>query len=809
MPKRPISSDEYRFAVDDTIPSVPNDRRARRRDPTYRPGGGKRKRVAPARESSIVDVPDVVPMSIEPLPPKRSRKYSSDMRENSIIDVPDVVPMTIESQKRKRSDSSSQLPKKKQKGRSPLPTPSDLAEKMGGLKISSGGGLLGHQRDAIAMAEGARKSTTMRGGLVWHTTGSGKTISALGIALAFAGTKQKICFVSHRENVSEIERRWKDDIKRFPGKKVPAVDFLTHRMFANRVGDGERRGKWGNNWEKNGLVVIADESHIMIDQSRPNELKQNEETGQWRAAKFLESRAFRENKTSKVFLLSATPSKTAAGLLRSLNIVRPRGTKAWTTPEEAQSSPVFKKIVSYVEKAQLAKAGVYAKEVAPPSDAKLDWSVQPAHYLALLRSVGSNGVSPASLEKCGERMLEKARELEDIMLITDLKNAVKGSVSMKNFCEAYTFDGHSPLVSGGSCTSGDKSAIISPKISAMLHNAVYRPGKQLVYVPRHHAVRQMLDVLKKRYKFEPAPKSVPKTQAYRAIAVTSRQHAADRLKIFDDPANINGQLVKILFISGKYFTGLDVKALRGIHSLVPFVSHTAHKQFEGRGARAFGHHALAKHHRNVTKYEYRAHLDTDAAKADDVEALAKATFGKVTPATLKTMKSGYNVLKSMAPHKKFPMPSDAVAALQRKGVDTRADRLAQTARRSSAGARRYTTDDESTRNVEVVEPAKRPKRRSAGERAKATAAKKAEKERAKKAAKAAATAAKKAAAAAKKAEKPKRKRKKIALYVNNSSNGLGSMMEKLEEMERNAERREKKRKKQGLALWKKSSNLSF
>ncbi len=704
--------------------------------------------------------------------------------------MPDAVPMSVESprQKRKRSGSSSQA-KKKPRKRSPLPTPSDLAEKMGGLKVSSGGGLLKHQRDAIAMAEGVRTSKNMRGGLVWHTTGSGKTITALGIALAFAGQgKQKICFVSHRENVSEIERRWKDDITRFPGQNVPAIEFLTHRMFANRVGDGGDGGdggKWHGRWKKHGLVVIADESHIMIDQKRPRILKQNEMTGQWCAAKFLESRAFRDNKDSKVFLLSATPSKTAAGFLRSLNLVRPRGVDKWKTPEEARSSPVFKKIVSYVEKAQLAKAGVYAKELAPPSDAKLDWAIQPSHYLALLRSVGSSGVSMASLEKCGEKMLEKARELEDLALVTDLKHAIKGRVSMKNFCEAYTFDGHSPLVSGKSCASGDKTAIISPKVSAMLHNAVYQPGKQLVYVPRHHAVRQLMRVLEKRYKFEPAS-SVTKTPARRAIAVTSRQHAADRLKIFDDPANVDGRLVKILFISGTYFTGLDVKALRGIHSLAPFVSHTAHKQFEGRGARAFGHHALAKPYRNVTKYEYRAHLDTDAAEADDVEVLAKAVFGKVTSASLKTMKKGYDVLKSMAPHKKFPMPSDATATIQKKGADTRADRFAQTARRSSAGARRYTTSSDVV-DV-VVEPAKR---RSA--KAEAAAAKVAKAEAtAAKVAKAEAAAAKvakaEAAAAAKHAGKKSKKRKRKA-----SSNGLGSMMEHLQD---SRTRRAKKKKKQ-------------
>jgi hypothetical protein len=354
---------------------------------------------------------------------------------------------------------------------------------------------------------------------------------------------------------------------------------------------------------------------------------------------------------------------------------------------------------------------------------------------------------------------------------------------MKNFCEAYTFDGHSPLVSGKSCASGDKTAIISPKVSAMLHNAVYQPGKQLVYVPRHHAVRQLMRVLEKRYKFEPAS-SVTKTPARRAIAVTSRQHAADRLKIFDDPANVDGRLVKILFISGTYFTGLDVKALRGIHSLAPFVSHTAHKQFEGRGARAFGHHALAKHHRNVTKYEYRAHLDTDAAKADDVEALAKATFGKVTPASLKTMKKGYDVLKSMAPHKKFPMPSDATATIQKKGADTRADRFAQTARRSSAGARRYTTSSDVV-DV-VVEPTKRRSAEAAAAKvAKAEAA-------AAKVAKAEAAAAKvakaEAAAAAKNVGKKSKKRKRKA-----SSNGLGSMMEHLQD---SRTRRAKKKKKQ-------------
>ena len=76
--------------------------------------------------------------------------------------------------------------------------------------------------------------------------------------------------------------------------------------------------------------------------------------------------------------------------------------------------------------------------------------------------------------------------------------------------------------------------------------------------------------------------------------------------------NAHGQNCRIIVVTGELFTGVDINALRGVHIVEPFASHTSHAQARGRAARAGGHSFLPEANQKATVYTYKTRVSKES-----------------------------------------------------------------------------------------------------------------------------------------------------------------------------------------------------
>ena len=73
--------------------------------------------------------------------------------------------------------------------------------------------------------------------------------------------------------------------------------------------------------------------------------------------------------------------------------------------------------------------------------------------------------------------------------------------------------------------------------------------------------------------------------------------------------NGDGQNCKIIIVTGEMYTGVDVNGLRGVHLVEQFASASSHVQARGRAARAGGHAFLPEGARRAVVYQYHTYVD--------------------------------------------------------------------------------------------------------------------------------------------------------------------------------------------------------
>ena len=508
----------------------------------------------------------------------------------------------------------------------------------------------------------------LRGGLVWHGTGTGKTVSSLSILIEYLrhqyARRPYLVVVSHRSNIKEngYGTYARNIRKHFPSVNPSVLDsvhFMTYAKLANRLGLMRYQTKWPD-WKTRGLVIIVDESHVLTDATKPRVQKQNDATAMWNVKTWISS-TFRNVSSGgphDVYCLTATPGSTIQGFLRTMNVVRPRGVDAFT-PESILTNPDVKQIVSY---ADIRNNYSIFPRIVEPNVRDVTTNLSFIHYLVLCLYIGKH-ISKTSVRNhvsCGELYLRKARAMEDIVYTSDSSRLLKGPV-FAHLCGEYgsqTPSGSVPLVNTTtnrpvtSCQNS-KMPLISPKIQQCLRNCATKPGKQLLYVSSHTLIPVIHAVLRQRYGFSDASRYASRGQAVpgggnRFLSITKSNEQAKFASFFNDPGmdNTTGQAVKLLIVSGQNYMGLNVRGLRGIHATAPFVTSSGHTQFKGRGARAYGHINLPEPERTTSMYIYDASVTAPANASnsfhDSVQTYLESIGGKpLTKTTLDTVSKGY------------------------------------------------------------------------------------------------------------------------------------------------------------------------
>ena len=103
---------------------------------------------------------------------------------------------------------------------------------------------------------------------------------------------------------------------------------------------------------------------------------------------------------------------------------------------------------------------------------------------------------------------------------------------------------------------------------------------------------------------------------------TTQTQVKELMKLIDSDANATGDIVKVVIATTKSFKGVDLKHLRYLHLLDPFVNFRDFVQFVGRGPRNCSHRKLPVHKRKVDVILYRLAYSPDHDCATAKAALA-------------------------------------------------------------------------------------------------------------------------------------------------------------------------------------------
>lgn len=299
--------------------------------------------------------------------------------------------------------------------------------------------LLGHQATAIETARtlaltDPRKLGGHRGLLTWHSTGSGKTVTSLGIALAYMQTPRFVAIVTtpaneRDNNVAkymknlfdhksfEVERNgqkiserrflfpdgpmqvlrsttkyaritpkqvqawWDRDL---PGLKLAVaeafakkVKFFTFWRFASCMGlrnnpTKECGGPAGiaNAWKTRGLAVVLDEAHAIVSPGKG----ENPELSR-RLYDFFSEQS--QNPKLHLYCLTATPGDSPSAWAKILSLVRRVGQQPFTANVAYANTEA---LLSYRNMSKDAR--MLARNVAvPPRDVVMD----PRYFVSLLQ----------------------------------------------------------------------------------------------------------------------------------------------------------------------------------------------------------------------------------------------------------------------------------------------------------------------------------------------------------------------------------------------------------------------------------------
>ena len=85
------------------------------------------------------------------------------------------------------------------------------------------------------------------------------------------------------------------------------------------------------------------------------------------------------------------------------------------------------------------------------------------------------------------------------------------------------------------------------------------------------------------------------------------------LKVFNDPKNKRGQIIKVLLITAAGAEGITLKNVRQLHIMEPYWNEVLIRQVIGRAKRMYSHIALPEAERDVTVYRYETTF-TDVQK---------------------------------------------------------------------------------------------------------------------------------------------------------------------------------------------------
>jgi len=502
---------------------------------------------------------------------------------------------------------------------------------------------------AKLMAAGGPASTnTHRGLLVYQNTGSGKTVTAMGIAAAFWNTATQIYFVTTRDNIrGNPPSKYAENMLLFYPDMVPTVfagvplpprNLWTPGTLTTTYGDNMSVLKWCETVGQSALQKkFKFQSFINFSQAKKTvPLEELKKTGTWvviideaqnlfkfptdnktqiEGLKAMQKALTRQEymKHTFVFPLTATPGQTPQEVLNLINIVRPFNSPPITVQQFVQDPSVIKGMVSY---ADVRGDKSHYGTITTTGFGKADNVTVPydhAYFAAYLKLIKGYNDLKTFQEGKGTLFYGRAREAS-IMLPE--KEAAPYFKSLNGQITTFVPGGHRTkyilstktvkMMETIKNTAGCQYAYVhSQKVLKALGPAFQKMGFDVVNLS--HIDDVSLEKVQSLYGRVAKPRVVlyhPGNMQYPdGSSIEGTNVALPRLKkvlqFFKSKANSKGQYIKA--IVGTPFEGLDMSYLRAVHILAPLPTLEDDEQAVGRALRNCGH---LPENRTVAVYRY-------------------------------------------------------------------------------------------------------------------------------------------------------------------------------------------------------------
>jgi len=482
----------------------------------------------------------------------------------------------------------------------------------------------------MVMKHVAQTNGKKRGLLAWHSTGSGKTATATGVIDAFWDTDRPIIFASsidaiasnpdykfHEYAFNMYPRFQQGEFKAstrseslaliaaaFKKRKIRFLSFakLSHRVEnaieykkKNKLGGAKQMKTKKVNVDTEHKKVLDGESYVdlsnailIIDEVHnlfrplPNQKQEHEQLEK----ELLDPKRF---PNLKIVILTATPGDNTPDILKLLNMIRNYDEPIIKLNNVNDKSDLdnFKKqilgMISYFDmSSDTTKFPVVEDKQefikAPMSETQFE------KYVEVFKSVKADQKKYDVLAKKNQlsKYWEPARKYSNMLF---------------NFEKDMSLDD------------------FSSKLPYLLNNiSKYPKDKQYVYSSFYTkagygghgvvAISKELDKLgykkltvKEAKKLNAENKLPDKRKRY-ILAISTEigeeagntgENLHELIKIYNDSANKNGELVHVMLASQGYNEGIDLKAVKHIHFFEPLVTMASDKQTLGRAARYCSH----------------------------------------------------------------------------------------------------------------------------------------------------------------------------------------------------------------------------
>jgi hypothetical protein len=470
-----------------------------------------------------------------------------------------------------------------------------------------------HQKSAMSIVKMlCHKDNANRGLLLWHSTGSGKTLS--GTCLMDAVWDQPDRNIMYISSVGGIEANPESVfhknamrfLPRFAGKtedevagmfskrKVEFFSFaqLAHVLQIHRprkAKDAAEAELWANKLQD--TLLIIDEVHALLT---PFKGQKNECD---KLMNMLTNDNTSKTKGLKVVLMTATPGNTIQDVLRVLNVLRDPGSPLIDFKNKQDFTRSIRGLVSFF-------------------DYSADLSRYPKVATKVHRSTLTMEQAVAIAEKTGpmpsEQTLDRMSKSGNPHRFWQLARSYTNTL--------YDWPKDMPLAS------------FSSKMELLLRIIQeHSDSKHLVYSAfgerrgyGGHGARAIVRALKDKVGMTEHKGDADMKPGERVALLSSGQPVDDIVAAYNDKKNAKGSVLRVLVATQAYKESFDLKGVRHIHVFEPLVSVEDHKQLVGRGVRMCSHADLAYPDEwTVTIHTYVADPPDVASKLEAIQSASK------------------------------------------------------------------------------------------------------------------------------------------------------------------------------------------